>query len=54
MFLKDFNGYEENLQLYGGNAGRKLGININGENWLLKFPKTTRNLMTPVSISYTT
>lgn len=54
MFLKDFNGYEENLQLYGGNAGRKLGININGENWLLKFPKSTRNLMTPVSISYTT
>ena len=27
MFLKDFNNYNENLKLYGGNAGRKLGIN---------------------------
>ena len=26
MFLKDFNDYPENLKLYGGNAGRKLGI----------------------------
>ena len=54
MFLKDFNDYPENLKLYGGNAGRKLGINIDGQAWLLKFPKTTRNLSTAVNISYTT
>ena len=54
MFLKDFNNYNENLKLYGGNAGRKLGININGADWLLKFPKTTHNLTASVNISYTT
>ncbi|MDO4198261.1 MAG: CtkA family protein [Erysipelotrichaceae bacterium] len=54
MFLYDFNQYEENMKLYGGNAGRKLGIVIDGENWLLKFPKTTRNLKTKVNLSYTT
>ena len=54
MFLKDFNEYPENLKLYGGNAGRKLGIDIDGDAWILKFPKTTRNLSTAVNISYTT
>jgi len=54
MLLRDFNYYQESLKLYGGNAGRKLGIVIDGENWLLKFPKTTKNLTTAASISYTT
>ena len=54
MFLKDFNIYSENLKLYGGNAGRKLGIDIDGEAWILKFPKTTRNLFKAANISYTT
>ena len=54
MFLKDFNGYDENLKLYGGNAGRKLGVNIDDQAWLLKFPKTTKYLHTAASISYTT
>ena len=54
MFLKDFNIYSENLKLYGGNAGRKLGIDIDGEAWILKFPKTTRNLFKAANIYYTT
>ena len=54
MFLKDFNDYTENLKLYGGNGGRKLGIDVDGKAWILKFPKTTRNLSKAVNISYTT
>lgn len=54
MFLRDFNIYPENLKLYGGNAGRKLGIKMNGNDYILKFPKTTRNLQSKTSISYTT
>ena len=53
MFLRDFNDCTENLKLYGGNAGRKLGINIDGKAWILKFPKTTRYLSTAANISYT-
>lgn len=38
---------------YGGKAGLKLGILIDGENWLIKFPKTTKEY-NKVEISYTT
>jgi len=54
VILRNFDQYRENLKLYGGNAGRKLGIVIDGENWLLKFPKTTKYLSSAASISYTT
>lgn len=53
--LYDFN----NLQLshkngtYGGIAGNKDGVIINGENWMIKYPKNTKS-MKNVAISYTT
>jgi hypothetical protein len=38
---------------YGGDAGAKDALLYNGEAWMLKYPKTTRDLMNP-QISYTT
>ena len=38
--------------LYGGAAGSKDGIIVGGENWMVKYPKSTRS-MTGVEISYT-
>ncbi|GGI15203.1 hypothetical protein GCM10007377_14730 [Galliscardovia ingluviei] len=38
---------------YGGSAGRKIGIHWNNDNWLLKFPKNTRDLQGSVP-SYST
>ena len=38
---------------YGGDAGAKDAIIYNGEAWMLKYPKTTRDLENP-QISYTT
>lgn len=49
----DFNDCTENGKMYGGIAGSKLGIIYNGENWILKFPKSTRGMRTK-DISYTT
>lgn len=37
MTLNDYSKAQINNQLYGGTAGQKLGININGENLFLKF-----------------
>lgn len=53
MTLNDYSKAQINNQLYGGAAGQKLGININGENLFLKFFKSTRS-MKNVNISYTT
>lgn len=49
----DFNNCIENDQDYGGNAGRKLGIIYNDQNWILKFPNSTAGFRN-VKISYTT
>lgn len=38
MKLEDFNTYEQNQRMYGGSAGRKIGIIYQGKNYLLKFP----------------
>lgn len=38
---------------YGGHSGSKMGILINNENYLLKFPKSTKSMNAPL-ISYTT
>lgn len=53
MNLIDFNNCIENDRHYGGNAGGKLGIEYNQENWFLKFPKSTKGFHKP-QISYTT
>lgn len=39
--------------MYGGQAGDKEGILVNGENWIVKYPKNTKN-MRNVAIPYTT
>ena len=38
MELVDFNDFQQNQRLYGGTAGRKMGITYNGKDYLLKFP----------------
>ena len=38
---------------YGGQAGTKEGITLNGEYWIVKYPKLTRG-MRAMEISYTT
>lgn len=35
MNLEDFNTYEQNQRMYGGSAGRKMGITYEGKNYLL-------------------
>ena len=42
MIVEDFNELETNTLAYGGKSGQKLGVIINGENWFLKFPKSTK------------
>lgn len=53
MYLIDFNECPENNKAYGGMAGSKLGIIYQGEDWILKFPKSTKG-MRETEISYTT
>ena len=38
---------------YGGSAGQKEGILIEGEPWIAKYPRTTRDLMGKHLPSYT-
>lgn len=51
--LYDFTSVHGNDLPYGGNAGLKKGFSWNGDNWFLKFPKSTRNFRN-IEISYTT
>lgn len=37
---------------YGGRAGAKRGVLLNGEFWMLKFPKDTKGLRDAIGISY--
>lgn len=53
MELIDFNNIPKNIRRYGGNAGNKFGIKWKQENWMIKFPKNTRNFKSP-KVSYTT
>jgi hypothetical protein len=53
MGLKDLNVYPRNIKTYGGNAGAKFGIVMDDKDWILKFPRNTKEL-TNVKISYTT
>lgn len=51
--LKNFENCETSGYTYGGAAGSKLGIIIDGEKWFLKYPKSTKSLEN-VLLSYTT
>lgn len=52
--MNDFNNLKESGIRYGGNKTKKLGVIINGENWFLKFPKSTKDLIRKTDLSYTT
>lgn len=54
MVIYDFNNIKQNVLSYGGHAGKKLGIDFNGERWFLKFPKSTKNFKGNIDISYST
>lgn len=53
--ILDFNEYPTNSRngTYGGMAGDKEGITIAGENWIVKYPKSTAGMRGEVT-SYTT
>ena len=43
MEILDLNSYKTSLRFYGGNAGQKYGIDIDGNTWIVKFPESTRS-----------
>lgn len=53
MLLINYTSLDDNKILYGGNAGLKKGVTINGENWIVKFPQETSTFKN-VGISFTT
>lgn len=53
MKIHDLRDCPENGMVYGGRAGRKIGIDWNGAPWIAKFPRTTRDLQGKHLPSYT-
>lgn len=43
MTIISFDGYPQNLEAYGGRSCFKLGINYNGERYLIKFPANLKD-----------
>lgn len=53
MQMIDFNQYTQNQRMYGGTAGRKMGIIYEGKNYILKFPGNLKEQqMKNIQISY--
>ena len=53
MKLEDFNKYQQNQRMYGGTAGRKMGITYEGKAYLLKFPGNLKEQhMKNINLSY--
>ena len=53
MELVNFNHYKQNQRMYGGTAGRKMGITYNGKEYLLKFPGNLKEQqMKNINLSY--
>lgn len=51
--IVDFNGYKQNQRMYGGTAGRKMGISYKGKNYILKFPGNLKEQgMKNIQLSY--
>lgn len=50
--ILNFDHVEINDETYGGMAGAKLGITIDGQNYLLKFPNNLKEEMEKFGISY--
>ena len=52
--IQDLDKYPRSLiGYYGGNAGKKYGIVIDGQDWMVKFPKSTKEF-NKAGVSYTT
>lgn len=43
--MQSYDNLKENGIRYGGHNGYKLGVIIDGKNWFLKFPQSTRNFL---------
>ena len=53
MKLVNFNDYPQNQRMYGGTAGRKMGITYEGKDYLLKFPGNLKEQqMKNINLSY--
>ncbi len=53
MELINFNNFQQNQRMYGGTAGRKMGIFYNGKDYLLKFPGNLKEQqMKNINLSY--
>ena len=53
MQMVDFNRYGQNQRMYGGTAGRKMGIVYEGKNYILKFPGNLKEQqMKNIQLSY--
>lgn len=53
MKLVDFDNLQQNQKMYGGTAGRKMGITYEGKDYLLKFPGNLREQqMKNINLSY--
>lgn len=53
MELINFNDFKQNQRMYGGTAGRKMGITYNGKEYLLKFPGNLKEQqMKNINLSY--
>lgn len=53
MQLVDFNRFDQNQRMYGGSAGRKMGIVYEGKNYILKFPGNLKEQqMKNIQLSY--
>ncbi|MFI3212298.1 MAG: CtkA family protein [Eubacteriales bacterium] len=51
--MENFNEYKQNQRMYGGTAGRKMGIDYKGDNYILKFPGNLKELqMKNIQLSY--
>lgn len=44
MIIPNLDEYSRNNLLYGGRSGQKYGIDIDGEAWIVKFPRAARDL----------
>lgn len=53
MVIRELGDEQTSNRKYGGQAGAKQGIILDGEAWLVKFPKSTKSL-DKKEISYTT
>ncbi len=53
MELINFDNFKQNQRMYGGTAGRKMGITYNGKDYLVKFPGNLKEQkMKNINLSY--